>query len=322
MKRTRWNTADELLEKWDMQPFELVELIRDGSLQPYAKDAVKELKIKHELTPDELRLLISKIDNPEHIPDNILERIDSNIQREHFDNDAFENGSELHEFLSKVIFKAEDVNDYEMQHGIGKITPDTETAPAPQAENYFKRNGKHWAIKFKNEFAAHVDHLDGFLFILHLLNNPGNAISDQKLYILAKGPLLNEVKNTMTVSEAIANGLNFDTPSQEINDRQAQNEYINQYQQLQRDLENAESNLEKKEIEDEIENLLPYLKRRNIPNPGDKKAQANMTRLLKRAYERISKENMPELAKHLEDSIKTGDYGRRYIGSVVWEIKY
>ncbi len=198
----------------------------------------------------------------------------------------------------------------------------TETTPAPQTGNYFKQNGKHWAIKFENEFAAHVDHVDGLLFIAHILNDPGNVISDQNLYNLAKGTSLNEGKYKMTISAAKADGLNIDvSPAQEVNDQKAQIEYLNKYRRLEHDLDNAESDLEKREIEDEMEKLSRFFTRRNIPKPEDKKAQANITRSLDRAYESIQRENMPELAKHLKDSIKTGDYGRRYVGPVVWVIE-
>jgi len=230
------------------------------------------------------------------------------------------------DFFSDQItyFISDDVLNFEYDHGI-KPTPAKESTPItqtkPQADNYFKQNGNHWEIRFGIEFAAHVDHVDGLLYIAHILNNIDNVISDQKLYNLAKGATLNEDKDKMTVSMAIANDLHFDTPPQKINDPKAQNEYINKYKQLQHDLDDAESNLEKNEIEYEMEKLLPFLTRRNIPNPEDKKAQVNITRLLDRAYARIKKANMPNLAKHLSDKIKPDNYGRKYSGTFIWQIE-
>lgn len=307
----RWFSYSDLvniLAWFDFQAFEIFKALNEGKLTPYNKISgkryVDEKKLPRQkgipILPDGCEIGLFQTKNL--ILNSIFKR------------------SEVAEYLSTIIS-----NDQleELQQNFEKIIA---TPPAPQIEpqtgNYFKQNGKHWAIKFENEFAAHVDHVDGLLFIAHILNNPGNVISDQNLYNLAKGTPLNEGKHKMTISAAKADGLNIDvSPPQEVNDQKAQIEYIKEYKQLQHDLDNAESDLEKKEIEDRMEELLPFLTRRNIPKPEDKKAQANITRLLNRAYESIQRENMPELAKYLKDNIKTDDYGRRYVGPVVWVIE-
>ena len=319
MKQRRWFTADEILEKWNMQPFELIKLIRDGSLQPYAKDAVKELKIEKELTGDEIRFLISKRDNPEQIPDNILERLNSNVQREQFDNDAFEKGAELYEFLSKLIFKAEDVSVCEESQGIAKIIPETETTPAPQTGNYFKQNGKHWAIKFENEFAAHVDHVDGLLYIAHLLEKPGADISDQTLYQSAKRVTL---KDAIDANEMIERNLSKGFKPQPIGTDKERRICQEKYLELEGKLETA-SLEEQDEIKEKMDKLVPFLnmKKRNFADPNDKKAQSNVTKRIDLAYDKLKEENMPGLVTYLKDTIKTGDYGRRYVGPVNWKVE-
>jgi hypothetical protein len=106
----RWYTSDEILAQLDMQPFELINLIRNGTLQPYRMDAVKETKIKQYFTPDEIRLMVQCAVNNAPIPDTIQDRISKDIELEHYDEKPFENGSSLRAFLSGLIFKADEVN--------------------------------------------------------------------------------------------------------------------------------------------------------------------------------------------------------------------
>lgn len=109
----RWYSTDDLLTKWDMQLFEFIELIRDGLLQPYIKDAEKEKKVKQQLTGDEIRYLIDRIGKIQNVPDTIINRLSTDTHLENYDEEAFENGSQLREFLEKLIFRAEDINNYE-----------------------------------------------------------------------------------------------------------------------------------------------------------------------------------------------------------------
>jgi hypothetical protein len=130
----RWYLASELLNEWGMQPFEFIDLIRNGKLQPYVKDAEKEKKIRHELSDDEIQYLLDNSDNLENIPGELFERISPDIQREHFNEEAFENGIELQGFLDKLIFKAEDINHYEAENNIHHITPKDSDTPSPAAK--------------------------------------------------------------------------------------------------------------------------------------------------------------------------------------------
>jgi len=201
--------------------------------------------------------------------------------------------------------------------------PIEESAPAPQiepqAENYFKRNGKHWAIKYKNEVADHIDHVDGLLYIAHLLEKPGKDISDQTLHQLAKGVAL---KETIDANEMIERNLSKGFKPQPIGTDKQRKICQAKYQELQGKFETA-SLEEQDEINEKMDKLVPFLnmKKRNFADPNDRKAQSNMKKRIDLAYDKLKEENMPELAMYLKGTIKTGDYGRRYVGPVTWKIE-
>ena len=206
--------------------------------------------------------------------------------------------------------------------------PAKESAPNPQdepatkekAENYLQRNGKHWAIKFQDEYNAHIDHVDGLLYIAHILEKQGKDISDQILCQLAKGVPL---KETIDTNEMTERNLSKGFRSQSIGTDKERKICQTKYYELECKLETA-SLEDQEEIKEQMERLLPYLntKKRNFVDPNNKKAQSNMTRRIDLAYDKLKEENMPELAKYLKDTIKTGYYGRRYVGPVTWKIKF
>lgn len=198
--------------------------------------------------------------------------------------------------------------------------PEPVEESAPQPENYFKRtDNNHWAIKFGNEIAPHVDHVDGLLYIAHILGNQGKDISDQTLYQLAKRVPL---KETIDKNEMTELNLSKGFRSQSIGTDKGRKICQAKYHELKGQLETA-SLEEQDEIKEAMKKLLPYLntKTRNFADPNDKKAQSNLRKRIDLAYDKLKKEKMPALAKHLKDTIKTGYYGRRYVGPVTWEIK-
>lgn len=220
----------------------------------------------------------------------------------------------------------------EGQSAAKESVPETQVEPsaaivAPvkeEPENYFRLiDADHWAIKFGDEFIQHIDHVDGFFYIARLLNNPREPILDVDL----------QSCNTTGYKQnaALNEGLSIDVPpKQEINDRQAQNEYMLKYNQLQSDLDNAESDLERAEIEKEMSDLLKYfpIKQKgqfvepvklSFSLPENKAAQANLTKRLKLAYNKIAKV-APVLAEHLSKNIKTDKFKRIYIGDVKWDV--
>jgi hypothetical protein len=213
--------------------------------------------------------------------------------------------------LDNVLFCLADVEAWESTHDTGK-TPST-----VKAENYFQRTVNHWEIKFQNEFAAHLDHVDGLAYIAHILSTKGGGISDIQLYSIAKGGAPEADSNEKT---AIENGLYIQAKYQESHDTQAHRKILAKFNQLKIDLENAESILEKKEIEDDMRDLLSHMKQRNIGGQEEKAAQANISKRLKIAYSALERGGMKDLADHLRKNIKTANYGREYTGAIAWEI--
>lgn len=195
--------------------------------------------------------------------------------------------------------------------------PDIDESAPPKQGEYFQKNGNHWEIKFQNEFAAHLDHVDGLAYIAHILSTKGGGISDIQLYSIAKGGAPEADSNEKT---AIENGLYIQAKYQESHDTQAHRKILAKFNQLKIDLENAESILEKKEIEDDMKDLLSHMKQRNIGGQEEKAAQANISKRLKIAYSALERGGMKDLADHLRKNIKTANYGREYTGAIAWEI--
>jgi len=240
--------------------------------------------------------------------------------------DPPENRQNDFDILQNARFHNDEVKSLNIEtHLKSSEEPDTMPPKAPepieesalQPENYFNRTGnKHWAIKFGSEVAPHVDHVDGLLYIAHILNTKG-GISDIQLYSIVKGgaPEANSDEK-----KVLANDLSNQIKFQESHDKKARQDYFRKYKQLQIDLETAESDLERSEIETEMAAMIPFLKTRNVGGQEQKLAQTNISKRLKNAYDALEHEGMKDLADHLRKAIKTANYCREYTGGIAWEI--
>jgi hypothetical protein len=195
---------------------------------------------------------------------------------------------------------------------------ETVSEAKPSDTNFFIRgDDKHWRVGFGGKKCT-LDHLDGISYIAALLERPQTHASDRELYQVMAGTLPD---NAISEDAAIDQGLNIEINKQEINDPKAKKNYLKRYNELQSDLENAESDLEKEEIEKELNEIIQCINEKNFVDPNVKKAQVNITKRLNAAYGSIRDAGMKELAKHLQDNIKTdGAYGRVYVGPVNWKI--
>lgn len=183
--------------------------------------------------------------------------------------------------------------------------------------NSFIKTGEHWEINFNGKSKI-VKSLDGISYIATLLEQPGESISCKELFQLVSGKTPDKV---MPKSAAINEGFNIGSSKQAINDKKAKTDYKSAYLKLQNDLSKAESEMEREEIEKEMETILPNLKGKTFADPNDRKAQVNIKKRLDTAYKTICKADMKEIAKHLQDNIKTDDaYGLRYTGDIAWNI--
>lgn len=237
--------------------------------------------------------------------------------------------------LQNALFKKSEIEQLNITDG--RQSPAQESAPETQVEpvaeepvreepgNYFRRiDADHWAIQFGDEVIQYINHVDGFFYIARLLSNPGESISDVDLQ---SGNINGHPRATALINE----GLNINAPSrQEINDKTAQDAYKEKYHQLQSDLVNADSDLERAEIEKEIGDFLKYFPikqkgsslepiKHSFVLPENKAAQANLTKRLNLAYDRIAKV-MPILSEHLREHIKTKNFKRKYTGGLKWDV--
>ena len=111
----------------------------------------------------------------------------------------------------------------------------------------------------------------------------------------------------MSENAAIDEGLNIGSSKQAINDNKAKTDYKSAYLKLQNDLEKAESEMVREEIEKEMETILPNLKGKTFADPNDKKAQVNIKKRIDKAYEKLLNANMKSLAKQFQQNIKNDD---------------
>lgn len=219
-------------------------------------------------------------------------------------------------FDSQVIAELIDIKTQEHNNKESVLKAETIT---DSTANYFKRSGDFWTIQFEGNQSKPIKHVDGLLYMAYLLERPGNPISCRDLYQSASGSTLTGA--TMDKNTAIDEGLNIGGSRQVVNDEKAKQIYAKKYRELQNSLNSAESNLERLEIEKDMEDLLPYLKEKTFAKPDDKKAQANIKKRLDVAYGVILKADMASLEKHFRHNIKKDDaYGLQYGGTVSWEI--
>lgn len=241
---------------------------------------------------------------------------------------------ELFPFLHKCLFNIKQIEQLEKLKPAlrnAKRPPEhqSDTAPAPAAPpvpvknsaNFFTKEGAIWHIGFEGK-ETRIKHLNGLQYIGYLLEKPGTPLSCRKLYqtISDKTPV-----NVMSEGAAIDEGLNIGSRKQAASDYKAKQNYLEQYQRLANDLENVENNPEgeivRKEIEKEMEAIIPFLKERTFIDKDTARFQSNVQRRLDNAYATIHKAGMKEMEKYLQDHIKTDRaYGLTYTGTAAWEI--
>lgn len=193
--------------------------------------------------------------------------------------------------------------------------------PAPMktsAVNFFTMRGAFWEVGYKGKTGS-INALNGIRYIITLLKASGKSISCKELYQTAPGNVPN-----ITISEdtAIAQGLHLGSRRQFIGTAKERKICSDEYEKLKNQLSTASMETQE-EIREQMAKLEPYLnlKERTFADPDEKKAQANINKRLKTVYEAINNAGMKEMAKHLQDNIKTDDaYGLRYTGNIDWEI--
>ncbi len=210
---------------------------------------------------------------------------------------------------------------------IGEQTPSEKhdiPAPIPEEKpaNFFYENGEYWNIRYNGKEVPAVKNLNGILYIANILKKHGTSTSCQELYkVSGKIP-----DNIASVIEAIGEGLNIGNSRQTAIDAKGRDSILKKWHELKKENERLGHTPEDELIRDEnnkqIEKLIAVLKDKPFADPNDKKAQANITKSLNRAYNAIGKAGLKDLAKHLRERIKSdGNYGYYYTGDTKWDIK-
>ena len=209
--------------------------------------------------------------------------------------------------------------------------PEREPAQQSNSGNFFTRESRSlWYVGFEGQ-ANRFKHLDGIQYIAiliqkhmtaMLLQKPVTSISCRELYQAASGKTPN---NVMSECAAIDEGLNIGSSQQAASDYRAKENYLAQYRKLANDLDRVEDDPEgeivRKDIEKEMEDIISFLKERTLPDKGTAKCQNAVHRSMERAYANMRKVGMKDMAKYLQDNIKTdGAFGLSYTGTATWEI--
>jgi hypothetical protein len=308
----KWLTPSNLYSRWNIDQFDLTEIVNGGKLQASFNDDFSALYIvdggSYIETPDGNTSILR------HTPLTV-------------------------EDVANLIFRITDVEEFERING---ITPNGLPTDLPQQilsdkrpllqnsspVNFFTRQeDKHWRVGFNGKECI-IDPLDGVYYIAFLLERPGTSISCRDLYQALSGQTPDEI---MSEGAAIDEGLNIGSSKQAVSSPETKAEFFRKFYKLENDLlrindlpdniRTPEDEMEKKEIEKEIAAIKPYLKERTFTDPDTKKAQSNISRRLDTAYEAISKANMNDLEKHLQTHIRPdGEFGLSYTGSLTWEI--
>jgi len=315
----KWIPFSQLCRRWDINEYDLASIVIEGKLDAYDS---RKLFQRYTVSEDDGSYLVTTaygaggFRKERLTVDDVKDFIFSINEVVRFEK---ENAIAPHIRPQSDAMKDEQIKEQHCIELEQKIL-EGEQKPISQTQkslNFFtKESSGLWHIGFGGQ-ETRIKHRSGFQYIAILLEKRCTSISCRALYQAAVGTVPD---NTISEGAAIDQGLNIGSSKQEIIDQKAKENYWERYRELQNEIENAESDLERNEIEREIEEMLPYLKERSFADPDEKKAQANVTKGLKTAYDSIRSAGMQELAKHLQDYVKpNGNYGLCYTGTITWE---
>jgi hypothetical protein len=305
---SKWITFSDLCSRWNINQYDLAEIVFDGKLQPFFGEDFAALYIVDGGSCIEYR--DGRMEGLRQAPLTVEE-------------------------TTKFIFRISDVEEFEWKNG---LTPNGLPTDQPQRilsdqkplqqisspVNFFTRGeDKHWRVGFNGKKGI-IDPLDGIHYIAFLLDSPGKSISCKELYQAVSGKTPD---NIMSEDMAIGQGLNIGSSKQAVRDDKAKQFYLKKYQELSLTYNKVEDTPEgeliRKEIEKEMNAIMNNLKEGNFADPINKKAQINIIKRLNDADAAIRKAGLMDLAKHLKDHIKPDKaYGLIYTGTLAWDITF
>ena len=217
---------------------------------------------------------------------------------------AFERANDHRPMLERLSCELEEVEDqqYDDVSNAGKVS-EVKTAAKPKDniesftdetikyDNIFRPDGERWLIRFKGKQRS-LNKCKGLEYIHILIKNKGKEYSVQDL-----------------LSEHSKRPIKFDG-ADDLYDEQALAEYKKKVKELDNDIEKAKkdgdsSNAERLEMErSEIINLLSQTWHKDIKklNLESERFRKSIGRAITRAINKTQKQ-LPELGKHLKDSI-------------------
>jgi len=208
----------------------------------------------------------------------------------------------------------------------GAASPQEAVKNMPQetkSANYFiHEKGDYWRIIFDGK-EVYVKNLVGLKYIAHLLARKGNAVNSIELVHAVNPPEDLPISKNRAEEE----GLKISGKSRIVHKDKKVPETLqvlkSKYKELEADLNNAESDLEREEIRKEMKEIYEStVADKESLDPSNSKAQSGVKRNIKRAINDIERANMKDLADFLKKNIQPdGKYGYIYNGAP-WEVTF
>lgn len=276
-----------------------------------------------------------------------LERLKIKYSKYHFlpswvGYELSKNKADIKAVINKLLnaaYKRSDINDLEKIKILTDLSDDLvvfqnelpQAVVEVTAKNAFIRHDDYWEIWHQGIKLEPIIHMDGLIYIAHLLNNPNKEINVSDLYETLHPKEGAPMVSSVEISQSIFNGEMSDSyMTTEGLDDTAKKQIKEQINALKESIETAETDLEKRESSDELKRLYKTLDIYG-KNPLSRKAPKQKNESVKRhadavrktitmAIEKIRKRN-PALADYLTDkeTIKR-DNGYTYKDKLIWSV--
>jgi len=218
-------------------------------------------------------------------------------------------------------------NDVELRGKINK-----EIATKHTSENFLRRNGNIWSIKFEGKEYNFIDY-KYISYLALIVQQNGKPVKCINLVRALSGNEIECIPEGRALDEGLSIGHTY--KDDEVTEKQ-----IERFSYINNKLEQETNPLIRKEYEDERDKLEDYFRNMNRVEdkdgrparrgkivrkdaPFEKTAQSNIKKALERAYDAFSKENAKELKNHFSKAIRpAGDYDYEYYSQpkILWEV--
>jgi len=182
----------------------------------------------------------------------------------------------------------------------------------------FRQSADGWEISYKDEKKFFLKDTKGLNCLAHLLAKQHQSISVLALGATEEKHLPPDTPySKMSEDELESQGLHLGDKGDDILDAEAKKDYMNRIKELDEEMASAalqEDDENEDVLQTEKDEILHQLQKgtglggKPRKFSGDtERARSNLTNHIKRAVEKIRQQN-PELAKHLDDTIETRNH--------------